>query len=159
MKDFLLQHKEQLEKIFRQEGVVLAYLFGSQARGTAGPQSDIDIAALFANEQKKGGCFERSSRLAARVDRALGIHRTEIICLREAPPLLKHRAVLCGKLVYGAGARAKRVMELQALQEYEDFRYHLQNSYRIMNKHIKRGLFGKAPLSPRRERSFLNHVP
>ena len=38
---------EALQRRFAsEEHVILAYLFGSQANGTAGPQSDYDIALL-----------------------------------------------------------------------------------------------------------------
>jgi predicted nucleotidyltransferase len=41
------EYKEQLERLLAAHGVVLAYLFGSQAEGTAGPLSDVDIAVLL----------------------------------------------------------------------------------------------------------------
>jgi predicted nucleotidyltransferase len=37
----------ELKRIFEQRGVVLAYLFGSQATGRAGPLSDVDFAVLL----------------------------------------------------------------------------------------------------------------
>ncbi|MCX7682029.1 MAG: nucleotidyltransferase domain-containing protein, partial [Anaerolineae bacterium] len=36
-----------MERMFARHGVVLAYLFGSQAEGRAGPLSDVDIAVLL----------------------------------------------------------------------------------------------------------------
>ncbi|RLC56366.1 MAG: hypothetical protein DRI80_16390, partial [Chloroflexota bacterium] len=40
----------QLHDLLARHGVVLAYLFGSQAEGTAGPLSDVDIAVLLGPE-------------------------------------------------------------------------------------------------------------
>lgn len=37
----------ELKGIFVKHGVVLAYLFGSQAEGTGRPSSDVDIAVLL----------------------------------------------------------------------------------------------------------------
>jgi predicted nucleotidyltransferase len=36
----------ELSDLFANEPVVVAYLFGSQARGDAGPLSDVDVAVL-----------------------------------------------------------------------------------------------------------------
>ena len=45
----LSAHKAALEGYFRaRPGVVLAYLFGSYARGQAGPLSDVDIIPIVA---------------------------------------------------------------------------------------------------------------
>ncbi len=43
----LEQYQLALDDVFQRQGVVLAYLFGSQARGDAGPLSDVDVAVLF----------------------------------------------------------------------------------------------------------------
>lgn len=39
--------RDELQRLFVRHGVTLAYLFGSQAEGTAGPGSDVDIAVLL----------------------------------------------------------------------------------------------------------------
>ena len=38
---------KEIEEIFRKHGVVLAYLFGSRAKGLERKDSDYDIAVLF----------------------------------------------------------------------------------------------------------------
>jgi predicted nucleotidyltransferase len=43
----LAQVQQALDQAFESHGVVLAYLYGSQARGDAGPLSDVDVAVLF----------------------------------------------------------------------------------------------------------------
>ena len=40
-------YQQALSEAFERHGVVLAYLYGSQARGDAGPLSDVDVAVLF----------------------------------------------------------------------------------------------------------------
>ena len=49
----LAQHQGTLAEIFTRSGVVLAYLFGSQARGETGPLSEVDIAVLFSPDISK----------------------------------------------------------------------------------------------------------
>lgn len=40
-------YQQGLDEVFERFGVVLAYLYGSQARGDTGPLSDVDVAVLF----------------------------------------------------------------------------------------------------------------
>jgi len=63
--------------------VKLAVLFGSHARGTAGPRSDVDLGLLLEPDT-------RSARLhiEAELGRAAG-RSIDVIYLDEAPPLLR----------------------------------------------------------------------
>jgi len=152
------KNKEKLDKIFKKNQVVLAYLFGSAARKKLTPLSDIDVAVLFSDKVKKEEYFDKRLKLAEEIDKALGIYKTEVVCLNEAPPLLKHRVVFEGISIYVSNLTLKRNFELQVLQEYEDFNYYLEKSYKIMERHLKEGVFGKAPLPPKKEKSFLKYV-
>lgn len=138
---------KNLEKIFKKEGVVLAYLFGSVAKGNVTPLSDIDIAVLFSNKVKRDEYFDKRLKLASEIDKALGVYKTEIICLNEAPPLLKHRAIFQGIVIFARDIKLKRNFEFRVLQEYEDFKYHLETSFEIMKKQIKQGTFGRPLIS------------
>jgi len=44
----LKQYQQALDEAFEHHEIVLAYLYGSQARGDAGPLSDVDVAVQFA---------------------------------------------------------------------------------------------------------------
>lgn len=142
------RYREKLNKIFKENQVVLAYLFGSTAKGTTTPLSDIDIAVLFSARVKKDDYFDKRLKLASEIDKALKTGKTEVLALNQAPPLLKHRAVYYGISIYASDARLKRIFELRVLQEYEDFRYHLETAYKIMKRQIKEGTFGKPFISP-----------
>lgn len=41
------KYQKKLNKVFKQNQVLLAYLFGSEARGTSHKESDVDIGVLF----------------------------------------------------------------------------------------------------------------
>ncbi|MGH3666223.1 MAG: type VII toxin-antitoxin system MntA family adenylyltransferase antitoxin [Egibacteraceae bacterium] len=68
--------------------VIVAYLFGSQARGTARPGSDVDVAVLLA-ERADG--HQRQLELMA----ALG-GRADVVVLNDAPVALAHRVLRDG---------------------------------------------------------------
>ena len=135
------KHKKALDVVFKRNKVVLAYIYGSVAKEKESSLSDIDIAVLLSNEVKKNKYFDLRIKISMEIDRILKTGKTEVVCLNQVPSLLKHRAVYHGILIYDA-ENLESDFELQVLQEYEDFRYHLENSYKIMEKQIKNGTFG-----------------
>lgn len=44
---------KEIKKLFRKNGVVFGYLFGSQAKGTAIKSSNFDFAVMLDEEDKK----------------------------------------------------------------------------------------------------------
>lgn len=63
------------ESELRAAGVVSASLFGSLARGEAGPDSDIDVAVRLSKDFANGGFafFDRFDELRALLSRILGV--------------------------------------------------------------------------------------
>ena len=119
------------------EEVIWAYLFGSRARGLAGPGSDWDVAVWFAR-------MEAFARLTSRLD--LQSHLADIlgapvdlVDLNEASPLLCHE-VLRGRIVLvDKDPVARAIWELKATGEYLDWLpYH-----RRYAKHLLQDLMGK----------------
>jgi predicted nucleotidyltransferase len=74
---------DQLVSILANTPIVeLAYLFGSQVRGTTGPISDIDLGVLFAD---KVNTLSASSKLAYELQKALQSQQIDIVALRDVP--------------------------------------------------------------------------
>lgn len=78
---------------------ILTILFGSQARGTAGKQSDTDIAVLADHPLT----LEEKNDLGERLAEQFGVSdgRLDLVDLWDAPPLLAHHVGETGKLVEG----------------------------------------------------------
>ena len=76
------------------EGIAAAYLFGSVARGTARPDSDVDVGVLYSGEPPRG---LDAFRLEGEIEGLLGLP-VQVVTLDTAPPDLVHR-VLRGKLL------------------------------------------------------------
>lgn len=150
--------QNQLNKIFEENDVVLAYLFGSAARGSFGPLSDVDVAVLCSEKVGQDDYFDKRLKLASEIDKILGIYKTEVICLNQVPPFLRHRAVFHGMPIFVGDVKLKRSFELRVLQEYEDFKYHLESAHRIMTSQIKDGTFGKPIISPRHSKILEKYV-
>src|SRR5512139_2556302 len=80
--------------------VVLAYLYGSQARGEAGPLSDVDVAVLF-RAGLSGG--KRFRQLLAVMGEFMDIFEREdvfVADLDDATPLLRFEVYQEGRLLY-----------------------------------------------------------
>src|SRR4051794_4965479 len=76
--------------------VVTAYLIGSQARGSAGPLSDVDVAILHTPGLSSRERLDLRLALASSAAAALETPEIDIVLLNGAPPLLRHRALRDG---------------------------------------------------------------
>ena len=136
-------NKKALDIIFKKNNVCLAYVYGSVAQKKEDSLSDIDIAVLFFDKVKKDDYFNLRIKIAREIDRALKTDKTEVICLNENYPFLKYEAIYKGVAIYYLNSEIKRDFEFKVLQNYEDFKYHLNIASNIMRRQIKDGTFGK----------------
>lgn len=144
MKEKILNN-EKLNEIFERHKVGIAYLFGSQARGTATEMSDIDIAVVF-GVPPPDSKYLHAEKLIADIEDFFG-KRTDIVDLkRTTDPLLRHEAVFGGKCIFGEKNLHRFFLETSVMKEYEDTG-HLRNvQYQNMREKIKKGSFGTAPI-------------
>ena len=78
-------------------GLLAVYHFGSGRNGTAGPESDIDLAVLAGAPLDVVGLWELAQRLAAEVGRDV-----DLIDLRRASTVLRHQVLMTGERVWCA---------------------------------------------------------
>ncbi len=141
------KHQKKLNKIFKENQVALAYLFGSAARGKMTPLSDIDVAVLFSDKVKEEEYFDKALRLAHEIGNVFEIDRVDVINLKTATsPLLKHNAVFKGKLIYGKDRKKQFELESGIMKEYEDTEHLRAVQSYYLHKHIKEGAFGMGRL-------------
>lgn len=76
--------------------VVVAWVFGSVARGTAGPLSDIDVALVLGRPADSEGVCDR---VFAALARQLKTDRIDLVVFHEASLTLQARIVREGRLV------------------------------------------------------------
>lgn len=123
MLDFNLK---ELEKVFRKNKVVFAYLFGSQANGKTGPMSDIDIAVYFNTKLNSNQRFNQKFRLMADLSGLLKKEEIDIVALNDAYPLLAHRILKYGRLIYCQDIKQEKNYEDRAIGEYLDWQPYLE---------------------------------
>ncbi|MPZ17677.1 MAG: hypothetical protein GEV06_07185 [Luteitalea sp.] len=121
--------------------VVCGYVFGSVARRDAGPLSDVDLAILFDDDVDVSRRFELAAALVEEAERATE-QQVDLAILNEAPPLLRHRVVRDGRLLYTRDERRRVAFEARALTEYLDFQPVLARFDRILLSRAREGRFG-----------------
>ncbi len=104
----------------KKHGVVLAYLYGSQARGDDMVESDVDIAVLLDKKIKEEKYLDKTLKLSALFSKLYPDKEIGILILNQTTPLLKQNVVIEGKELYTADQLQRIMFENRALHEYED---------------------------------------
>jgi predicted nucleotidyltransferase len=103
-----------------------AYLFGSQARGSASAHSDIDVAVFVEAAALMEPGFGYDSVLGAELQQALARSDVDVVILNHAPPLLYHRVLKDGTRLLARDLAATTTREGAALSRYFDYLPQLQ---------------------------------
>ncbi len=112
--------RRTLRALFRRYGVTLAYLYGSQARGDAGPLADVDVAVLFDASLPPDERFRRVLLLAGELGTRFRRNDVHVVDLAGAPPLLRHRVYHDGRLLHCADETVRVRFATSALRDYVD---------------------------------------
>lgn len=100
------------------DGIVAVYLFGSVARGQAGPSSDVDVGVLYEVTPPAtldGMGFD----LAAELEGAVG-RPVDLVVLNRASADLIHRVLRDGILVVERDRSRRIAFEVKSRNEYFD---------------------------------------
>lgn len=131
--------RERLEDAIRRfferdtRGAVAVYLFGSRARGTERPQSDVDLGILF--EGEPGTDFDALPLgLEADLGRDLALP-VQVVALNRAPADLVHRVLRDGRVLLDRDRSRRLAFEVRRQNEYFD----LQPILREYRRGRKRG--------------------
>lgn len=104
------------------DAVAAAYLFGSTAKGAAGPLGDVDVALLF-SEQASGSLLDLRFRLHADLCRALKRNDIDLLVLNTASNLIiKDEIVRNGVVVFEGDREAREEFELRVIHSCIDFK-------------------------------------
>jgi len=147
------ENRGELQEIFQKEGVVLAYLFGSQVRGTTHHFSDIDIGVLLDKSVSKNEYFDKTLKLMGDLSRVFQEEHVDVVVINRAKPFLRYQIIFGGKLLFEKNTATRVLYENNVMKEYQDTKHILQFSLNAMKERIKKGSFGINPRSPYGPRS------
>lgn len=118
----------QKAKIFKENGVILVYLFGSQAKGAAHYESDVDIGVLFDKKVNSEDYLKLEGKLIEFFSDFYPKKEINLVNLNISSPLLRQTVILEGKLIYQRNDLDRILFQVKTLHEYEDY-LHLNNIY------------------------------
>jgi len=118
-----------------EERVKFAYLFGSRARGQAGPLSDMDIAVYLDGRIHQA---EYRLKLMEKLAKCLKSDNLDLVVLNQAPPLLRHEIVKYGRLLKDDADR-RVPFEAEAIRECLDTAYLRQVQRIALAEKIRKG--------------------
>lgn len=95
--------------------ILLAYLFGSRAKGTAAPESDYDIGVLFGEEITPEIHYLLQHRLAQFLT-----SQVDLVNLAQAPIELVYNVIVNGQIIYERDPSVRGDFESDMLNRYYD---------------------------------------
>lgn len=122
------------------EGVVVAYLFGSYARGGVGPLSDVDVAVYLDEHLSKSERFDFRLRMINETSSILKTDRVDVVVMNDAPITLNHEIIKNGKVLVAKDTGKKVEMETKILSRYLDRIYYERRSLnQFLERILERG--------------------
>ena len=101
--------------------VASAWVFGSLARGDAGPRSDLDVAILLVRAPTAADLDELRG-LSAALERYAPSRRVDIIVLGPQGSVFRHRVLCEGRLVLDRDPARRSDFEARTISEYLDWK-------------------------------------
>ena len=129
--------EENIKKILNKYEVVLGYIFGSHARGTAGSLSDIDVAVALPFGLSDEEQAEKIGNIRGEIQQAFKTDYVDVINLMQNEnSALRHDIIFGGKAVLNKDQNLKTFLELKTVKDFEDTRYLRDMQFRILKEKI-----------------------
>lgn len=131
-------------RLASEDDVVAAYLFGSQATGTAGPLSDVDIAVWLDGLDTRSERFRRQLDLMAACSSVLRTDEVQVVILNGVPPLLAHRVLRDGIVLLDRNPGQRVLLETSATLRYLDTQPLREELSRGLARRMASGAYGRS---------------
>lgn len=143
VKEELLKKKKVINKLLQGNGVVLSYLFGSQATSKTTVLSDVDIAVLFSQKVRREEYGDRQKKLIGDFIGVLERNDVDVVILNVAPSLVRYEAI-GGYLFYCRSNRERVDFQVQAVRDYMETKEIRRVQWEAFKKRIAQETNGKS---------------
>jgi predicted nucleotidyltransferase len=121
----------------REPGVVAAWVFGSEARGEARPDSDLDVGLLVRERAPSAlDWYARVATLAALLEELVPGRAVDVVLLQPQGPIFCHRVLSEGRLVYDVDPERRIDFESDTYVRYFDF----LPTWKLAQRHAAEGI-------------------
>ncbi len=134
------QDIKKIEDCIKKYPVVTAYIFGSEAKGTSGLLSDIDIAVFMQEGVDKAERFDLRLRLSNELS-AIMSKTSDLVILNDSPVQLSYEIIRYGKLIFCSNQSVRVDLEVHILSKYLDRRYYDKRHAELTLQKIASGGF------------------
>ena len=125
--------------------VVVAYLFGSHARGRPTPISDVDFAVLLSDAMPREGFLDYQIAMTRELTRIFRSDEVQVVILNRAPPLLAYKVILEGRLLVCRDQVVRMRFQVDVTRRYLDTKPMRRVQFEAMARRIREGRFGHRP--------------
>lgn len=126
----------------RDPSILLIYLFGSQAKGKAGPFSDADIGVLLKNSVSAERYIDYQLKLAGEFKDWFGKSDIVVTVMNNAPVLLLYEIIQHGKILHEKDGKTRLDFEMRVMREYFDIEHQRRVNDLYLFSHIKERYYG-----------------
>ncbi len=128
--------------ILEEEGITLAYLFGSQVYGETSPLSDVDLGLVFATPPADPRrSIDAYVRLSEKLTPLVKPYPLDLVFLQQTSVELQHEVIAQGRLLYAANDEARGDFEYDVLTRYLDYKPDLDAFYEEVLSAVEEGDF------------------
>ena len=121
------------------DDVSFALLFGSHARGQAGPLADVDVAAYLSGSPSADQCFDARLDITLGGMGVLGVNDVDVAILNCVGLVLRFAVIRDGVLLSCRDRRALVEFRARTMTEYFDYLPVLTRHTRAILDHARRG--------------------
>ncbi|MFL6194582.1 MAG: type VII toxin-antitoxin system MntA family adenylyltransferase antitoxin [Thermoanaerobaculia bacterium] len=127
-----------LEAVQDLPGIAVLVLFGSRARGTHRPDSDLDVAVLPDSPDSRARRYLQADVAVALAELAPE-GRVDVILLDEAPEVLRQRVMETGRVLINRAPEAWKELRVRTMREYGDSEWARKLYREAQRRRLERG--------------------
>ncbi|MBU4293333.1 MAG: nucleotidyltransferase domain-containing protein [Actinobacteria bacterium] len=116
--------KKLLSYFKKHKEVLFAYIFGSQITKKTNKFSDIDIAIFIDKIKIDDELYRYGYQAETLTDimNLLGTNKVDLVILNDVKPLLKHRVIYFGELIYSINEKERINFQVDTINKYMDYK-------------------------------------